>query len=99
MERRAYGEGAVVGFDAVAAVVCDLVSAGAFRTIAIPADAREVENCCALHLEVCFRAQTALLTGYDRSILKGGGKEWSGGEEMNKKALHGSMQTSPIFWG
>lgn len=46
------GEGAMAGFEAVAAVVCDLVSAGAFRTIAMAAADDVVENCCVLHLEV-----------------------------------------------
>lgn len=60
---RAYGEGALVGFAAVAAVVCDLSSDGPFLSIAIAAAAGEVENCCVRHLEVCFKARAALLAG------------------------------------
>jgi len=52
----------------------------------MPAAAGDVESCCALHLEVCFRARTALLAGFDRSILKGGGEEWRR-EEGRKRGV------------
>lgn len=58
------GDGA--GAEAVAAVVCDLISAGNFLVNAIPAGAEAVKFC----LEVCLRARVALLAGFVRSIFE-----------------------------
>ncbi len=59
------GEGA----EAVATVVCALLSPGTFRTIAMPAGAGEVEKCFAGHLELCLTARAAL-RGIDRSMVE-----------------------------
>jgi len=48
---------------AVATVVCVLLPAGSFRTNAMPAAAGEEEKCCVLHLDLCFKARTAVLAG------------------------------------
>jgi hypothetical protein len=64
----------VAGDEAVATVACDLMVAGAFRTIAIAEGAGEVEKRGALHFEDCFKARTAFLAGVDRNILEDGGK-------------------------
>jgi hypothetical protein len=69
-----YDEEVVAGDEAVATVACDLVAAGAFRTIAIAEGAGEVEKRCALHFEDCFKARTAFLAGVDRSILEDVGR-------------------------
>ena len=70
----------------MAAVAWFLISAGPFRTIAMAAGAGDVEKCCALHLDICREARTALLTGFDRSIVEteGGGAE----DASNGSTLH-----------
>ena len=60
----------MAGDETVATVACDLMAAGAFRTIAIAEGAGEVEKRCGLHFEDCFKARTAFLAGVDRSILE-----------------------------
>ena len=61
----------------MAAVACVLIDAGPFRTIAMAAGAGEVENRCVLHLDICLEARTALLAGWDRSIV---GKDCGSGD-------------------
>lgn len=80
----------MAGFEAVAAVVCDLVSAGALRTIAMPAAADEVESCCVLHREVWLNARRALLAGFDRSILTVGGGGWRERSRGKKRTMGAS---------
>lgn len=63
-------EGDGVGAEAVAAVLCDLVSDGTFLTYAIAAAGDEVVR---FRLEVCLRARAALLAGFVRSILE---RQW-----------------------
>jgi hypothetical protein len=58
--------------EAVVAVACVLIVAGAFRTIAMPAGAGVLDNCLVVvgvgHR--CWRARRArFLAGFDRSIL------------------------------
>lgn len=88
------GEGDEAGAEAVAAVVCDLTSDGAFLTNAIPAGAGEVVK---VRLDVCLRARVALLAAFVRSILERQWEkwaEWRGEEEEldRREASNGFAQ-------
>jgi hypothetical protein len=67
--------------------------AGSFRTNAIFAAACEVEKCFVLHLDL--RARTAVLAGYDRSILGGVGAE-KRRKERRKRVMPRMAQLSSV---
>jgi hypothetical protein len=64
-----YDAEVVAGFEAVADVAWFLIVAGPFLTIAMAADAGELDNCVVAHFDRLKAARAIFLAGGDRSIF------------------------------